>query len=37
MAQFLIVAREPYVPRGVWKDIEVTPIRIAGRDGKMAP
>jgi uncharacterized protein YciI len=31
------LAREPYVQQGVWKDIEVMPIRIAVRDGKMAP
>jgi uncharacterized protein YciI len=30
-------AREPYIQQGVWKEIEVTPIRIAVRDGRMAP
>lgn len=30
-------AHEPYVQQGVWKDIEITPIRIAVRDGKLAP
>ncbi len=31
------LAREPYVTQGVWKQIDVTPIRIAVRDGKMSP
>lgn len=30
-------AREPYVQQGVWKQIDVKPIRIAVRDGKIAP
>ncbi len=31
------LARDPYVTQGVWKKIDITPIRIAVRDGKMAP
>ena len=31
------LAREPYVKEGVWKKIEVKPVRIAVRDGKMNP
>ena len=31
------LAREPYVAQGVWKQIDITPIRIAVRDGKMSP
>jgi uncharacterized protein YciI len=30
-------AREPYVQQGVWRQIDVTPIRIAVRDGKIVP
>jgi hypothetical protein len=29
--------REPYVKEGVWKKIEIKPIRIAVRDGKINP
>ena len=31
------LAREPYVKQGVWKRIDVTPIRIAVRDGRIMP
>jgi uncharacterized protein YciI len=31
------LAREPYVKEGVWKKIEVRPVRIAVRDGKITP
>jgi uncharacterized protein YciI len=31
------LAREPYVKQGVWKRIDVTPIRIAVRDGRIIP
>ena len=31
------LAREPYVKEGVWKKIEVKPVRIAVRDGKINP
>jgi hypothetical protein len=31
------LAREPYVTGGVWQDIEVKPVRIAVRDGKVTP
>jgi uncharacterized protein YciI len=29
--------REPYVKEGVWKKIEIKPIRIAVREGKINP
>ena len=31
------LAREPYVTGGVWQKIEVEPVRIAVRDGKITP
>ncbi len=31
------LAREPYVTDGVWQDIEIKPVRIAVRDGKITP
>ena len=31
------LAREPYVTGGVWRKVEVKPVRIAARDGKTAP
>ena len=30
-------AKDPYVTQGVWKKIEVQPMKIAVRDGKIAP
>lgn len=31
------LARDPYVTLCVWRQIDITPIRIAVRDGKMSP
>jgi uncharacterized protein YciI len=31
------LAREPYVVNKVWRDIEVIPIRMTVRDGKITP
>ena len=31
------LARDPYSRQGVWKRIEVTPIRIAVSDGRVMP
>ena len=31
------LAREPYVTQGVWRKIEIKPMRIAVRDGKATP
>ena len=31
------LAREPYVVNNVWKDIQVIPIRMTVRDGKITP
>jgi hypothetical protein len=31
------LASEPYVVNKVWKDIEVIPIRMTVRDGKITP
>lgn len=31
------LAREPYLQAGVWRSIEIVPIRIAVRDGKITP
>jgi uncharacterized protein YciI len=31
------LAREPYVTQGVWRKVEVTPMRIAVREGKVTP
>jgi uncharacterized protein len=31
------LAREPYVANGVWKDIQVTPLRMTVRDGRITP
>lgn len=31
------LAREPYLQAGVWRSIEIVPIRIAVRDGAITP
>jgi len=31
------LAREPYVAQDVWKDIEVVPLRMTVRNGKITP
>lgn len=31
------LAREPYVRAGVWKDVDIKPVRLVVRDGKIMP